>query len=80
LVEGRGRENQWKGRTSQNIVLNFTVAEDGPAAGRLGDYWSVRVTHAGPNSLIGEAVAGPIFSAQPVAPVAGRLSPFAILQ
>ena len=79
-MEGRGRENQWKGRTSHNIVLNFTVAEDWPAPVNLGDYWNVRVNHAGPNSLIGEAVAGPIFSAQPLAPLAGRSSPFAILQ
>ena len=81
LVEGRGsREHQWKGRTSQNIVLNFTVAEGGPAPVRLGDYWNVRVTYAGPNSLIGEAAAGPIFSAQPLAPSPDRTSPFAILQ
>jgi tRNA-2-methylthio-N6-dimethylallyladenosine synthase len=74
LVEGHARENQWKGRTSQNIVLNFTV-EDGGAAVRAGDYWMARVTHAGPNSLVGEAEAGPIASARPAAG-----SPFQILQ
>lgn len=81
LVEGRGnRENQWKGRTSQNIVLNFTAAEDRAAPINLGDYWTARVTQAGPNSLVGEAVAGPIGSARPTAPAAGNGSPFLILQ
>jgi tRNA-2-methylthio-N6-dimethylallyladenosine synthase len=81
LVEGRGnRENQWKGRTSQNIVLNFTVAEDRGAPVKLGDYWRARVTQAGPNSLIGEAVGGPVASAQPTAPATASSTPFLILQ
>ena len=81
LVEGRGsRENQWKGRTPQNIVLNFTVSEVQAAPVNLGDYWNVRVTQAGPNSLVGEAVAGPMgFSGAPAA-VAARPSPFSVLQ
>ena len=81
LVEGRGgRENQWKGRTPQNIVLNFTVAEVQAAPVNLGDYWNVRVTQAGPNSLVGEAVAGPMgFSGAPVF-VETRPSPFSVLQ
>ena len=80
LVEGRGRENQWKGRTSRNIILNFT-AGDGSAPPRLGDYWTARVTHAGPNSLVGEAEAGPVASARvSVRGAADRSSPFAILQ
>ena len=80
LVEGRGnRENQWKGRTAQNIVLNFTAAED-RAAPELGDYWRARVTQAGPNSLVGEAEAGPIGSARPAAAAADANNPFLILQ
>ena len=63
LVEGHARENQWKGRTQQNIVLNFTVP-DGGAAVRPGDYWTARVTHAGPNSLVGEAEGGIIAAAR----------------
>jgi tRNA-2-methylthio-N6-dimethylallyladenosine synthase len=78
LVEGHGRENQWKGRTAQNIVLNFTAAE-GSAAVRPGDYWRARVTHAGPNSLVGEAESGPVATSRELmAGAAG--SPFAILQ
>ena len=78
LVEGHARENQWKGRTQRNIILNFTVA-DGSAAVRPGDYWTARVTHAGPNSLVGEAEAGPIASTR--APIRGAAgSPFVILQ
>jgi len=81
LVEGRGnRENQWKGRTTQNIVLNFAVAEDRAAPVEPGDYWHARVTQAGPNSVVGEAVAGPIASARPREPAAGGGSPFLILQ
>ncbi len=60
LVEGRNEGLcQWIGRTSQNRVLNFT----GPGAERapsgqelLGQYRRVRVTRAGPNSLVGEMV------------------------
>ncbi len=53
LVEGfNGATGQWVGRTSQNRVLNFT-APDG-AAVSPGDYRTVRVTRAGPNSLAGE--------------------------
>jgi len=77
LVEGRGRENQWKGRTAQNIVLNFTVRDDG-APVSLGEYWKARVTHAGPNSLLGEAEAGPIGTVRPSAAVSS--SPFPILK
>ncbi len=78
LVEGRGRGDQWRGRTSQNIVLNFTVA-GGMAAVKPGDYWKARVTHAGPNSLVGEAEAGPDASGR--ATMTGLPgSPFPILQ
>jgi tRNA-2-methylthio-N6-dimethylallyladenosine synthase len=51
LVEGKSRrENQWAGHTSSNRVLNFTSR----AADLLGQYVPVRVTGAGPNSLVGE--------------------------
>jgi len=51
LVEGRQEGlGQWIGRTSQNRIVNFTGA-DGDWLGRYG--W-VRVTRAGPNSLVGE--------------------------
>jgi len=46
---------QWIGRTSQNKTLNFTH----PAVASsdlIGAYLSVRVTRAGPNALVGEAV------------------------
>ena len=53
LVEGKSRrENQWAGHTSSNRVLNFTS----PAKELLGQYAQVRVTSAGPNSLVGEHV------------------------
>jgi tRNA-2-methylthio-N6-dimethylallyladenosine synthase len=53
LVDGHARkENQWAGRTSSNRVLNFTS----PRLDLLGQYVRVRVTRAGPNSLVGEQV------------------------
>ena len=56
LVEGKNAAlGQWIGRTSQNRTLNFAHAEsdDGNLIGR---YLPVRVTRAGPNSLVGESV------------------------
>jgi len=56
LVEGRNQAlGQWIGRTSQNRTLNFThpAADGQQLAGR---YLAVRVTRAGPNSLVGEIV------------------------
>ena len=56
LVERRNpRFDQWVGRTSQNRVLNFGDPS-GLATGRdlRGNYCNVRVTAAGPNSLVGE--------------------------
>jgi tRNA-2-methylthio-N6-dimethylallyladenosine synthase len=47
---------QWIGRTSQNRVVNFTA----PAHQErrlLGEYRRVRITRAGPNSLVGEIAA-----------------------
>ncbi|MGD0200214.1 MAG: tRNA (N6-isopentenyl adenosine(37)-C2)-methylthiotransferase MiaB [Bryobacteraceae bacterium] len=46
---------QWIGRTSQNRVLNFTHPQNGHCL--AGEYLSVSVTGAGPNSLTGVAVA-----------------------
>jgi tRNA-2-methylthio-N6-dimethylallyladenosine synthase len=56
LVEGRNHAlGQWIGRTSQNRILNFThPASDG--ASLEGRYLKVRVTRAGPNSLVGESL------------------------
>jgi tRNA-2-methylthio-N6-dimethylallyladenosine synthase len=55
LVEGRQAVlGQWIGRTSQNRVLNFTVPEGMPDTIRPGCYARVKVTRAGPNSLVGE--------------------------
>jgi tRNA-2-methylthio-N6-dimethylallyladenosine synthase len=56
LVEGKKAAlGQWIGRTSQNRTLNFAHSEsdDGNLIGR---YLLVRVTRAGPNSLVGESV------------------------
>ena len=58
LVEGRNDAlHQWIGRTSQNRVVNFTLHDSGqagiPAPPALGSYCWVRVTRAGPNSLVG---------------------------
>jgi tRNA-2-methylthio-N6-dimethylallyladenosine synthase len=56
LVEGRNQATgQWVGRTSQNRILNFTH-HSGNGASLVGQYLQVRVTRAGPNSLIGESV------------------------
>ncbi len=53
LVDGQARKlDQWTGRTSSNRILNFTS----PRTSLLGDYVQVRVTRAGPNSLVGEQV------------------------
>jgi tRNA-2-methylthio-N6-dimethylallyladenosine synthase len=62
-VEGRHPAlGQWIGRTSQNQTLNFTYANQGTRANHndeglqlVGTYLPVRVTRAGPNSLVGEA-------------------------
>ncbi len=45
---------QWAGRTSQNMVLNFTAPEGYNPA--LGSYVNTRVTATFPNSLAGEFV------------------------
>jgi tRNA-2-methylthio-N6-dimethylallyladenosine synthase len=43
---------QWAGRTSGNRIINFTS----PDESLLGQYLQLRVTRAGPNSLVGEQV------------------------
>ncbi len=56
LVEGRHQAlGQWIGRTSDNRTLNFTHP-DSDGGSLLGTYLPVRVTRAGPNSLVGESV------------------------
>jgi tRNA-2-methylthio-N6-dimethylallyladenosine synthase len=53
-VEGRHDSlAQWMGRTSQHRTLNFTGGEH---LALTGSYVPVRVTRAGPNSLVGELV------------------------
>jgi tRNA-2-methylthio-N6-dimethylallyladenosine synthase len=53
LVSGKSRrENRWSGHASSNRVLNFTSS----AQDLLGTYVNVRVTDAGPASLIGEHI------------------------
>ncbi len=55
-VEGRHQSlGQWIGRTSQNQTLNFADGQE--RADLIGTYLPVRVTRAGPNSLVGEACA-----------------------
>lgn len=52
LVENSNPKlGQWVGRTTTNKVVNFTSPGE-----RLGQYTRVRVTRAGPNSLVGEKV------------------------
>jgi tRNA-2-methylthio-N6-dimethylallyladenosine synthase len=44
--------DQWSGRSTGNRVLNFTS----PRQSLLGEYVQVKVSRAGPNSLVGEQV------------------------
>ena len=59
LVEGRNQAlGQWIGRTTCNRTLNFShpdVDPDTNGNDLAGKYISVRVTRAGPNSLVGES-------------------------
>jgi tRNA-2-methylthio-N6-dimethylallyladenosine synthase len=53
LVSGKSRrENQWSGYTTSHRIVNFTSQEKE----LLGTYVQVRVTDAGPNSLVGEQI------------------------
>jgi tRNA-2-methylthio-N6-dimethylallyladenosine synthase len=68
LVDGHSSRSdasgQWAGRTSCNRVVNFaasaclgtSASSDGAGTSLLGQYVQVRVTRAGPNSLVGESV------------------------
>lgn len=57
LVEGyRAKFGQWVGRTSQNRVLNFSDPNSLGGDDLKGSYCRVKITSAGPNSLIGELV------------------------
>ena len=54
LVDGRHESRgQWSGRTTSNRIVNFTS----PAQNLLGQYCQVKITGAGPNSLVGEHIA-----------------------
>jgi tRNA-2-methylthio-N6-dimethylallyladenosine synthase len=56
MVEGRNQAlGQWIGRTSANRTLNFSHPDTGGAS-LVGTYLPVRVTRAGPNSLVGESL------------------------
>jgi tRNA A37 methylthiotransferase MiaB len=51
LVSGKSRrENQWTGYTTSHRMINFASQE----RELLGTYVQVRITGAGPNSLVGE--------------------------
>jgi len=67
LVEGQGREGQLSGRTSCHRTVNFPSngSDNGSDKGSVkpGDYVWVRVTQAGPNSLIGEVEGGLLWGA-----------------
>jgi tRNA-2-methylthio-N6-dimethylallyladenosine synthase len=68
LVEGTsakaGEEGrpQWKGRTGENLILNFTVPDHITETPEAGSYWRARVLRTPPNCLIGEAVGGPVYT------------------
>lgn len=54
LVDGRHESRgQWSGRTTCNRIVNFTSQ----AENLLGQYSQVKITGAGPNSLVGEHLA-----------------------
>ncbi len=54
LVDGRHESRgQWSGRTTCNRIVNFTSQ----AENLLGEYCQVKITGAGPNSLVGEHLA-----------------------
>jgi len=56
LVEGKSkRGTEWMGRAPDHKVVNFTA----PEAPRVNTLVRVRVTRAGINSLVGEALEGP---------------------
>jgi tRNA-2-methylthio-N6-dimethylallyladenosine synthase len=55
LVDSQSaKRRQWAGRTSSNRMVNFASSREN----LLGEYVQVRVTRAGPNSLVGDLVEG----------------------
>src|SRR5690348_9466433 len=53
LVDGHHQSRgQWSGRTTGNRIVNFTSS----GQNLLGQYSQVRITGAGPNSLVGESL------------------------
>jgi tRNA-2-methylthio-N6-dimethylallyladenosine synthase len=53
LVDARHEaRGQWAGRSTSNRMVNFTS----PRENLLGQYVQVKVTRAGPNSLVGDEV------------------------
>ena len=62
LVDGRHESRgQWSGRTTSNRIVNFTSS----AENLLGQYCQVKITGAGPNSLVGEQFGWPGFAGGP---------------
>ncbi len=51
----------WKGRTAENLILNFTVPPEYAQVPAAGQYWNTRVTQVTATSLQGEAVGAPVF-------------------
>lgn len=57
LVDGHHpSRGQWSGRTTGNRIVNFSSSGEN----LLGQYSQVKITGAGPNSLVGEAPANPV--------------------
>ncbi|MDE3104891.1 MAG: tRNA (N6-isopentenyl adenosine(37)-C2)-methylthiotransferase MiaB [Acidobacteriota bacterium] len=75
MVEGTNpARGQVVGRSSQNKTVNF-VMQPGQPAPAVGSYLPVRITRTLPNSLVGEAEAGPVF-----VPEQRQRSPLVVLQ
>jgi tRNA-2-methylthio-N6-dimethylallyladenosine synthase len=86
LIEGRNHRDhdsqpQWKGRTTHNMILNFTVPDELANYPAAGEYMQVRVTSAGPNSLVGIATAADTVGARNSAALMQRQpqNPFRVL-
>jgi len=57
LVDGHHQSRgQWSGRTTGNRIVNFSSSGEN----LLGQYSQVKITGAGPNSLLGEAPDNPV--------------------
>jgi tRNA-2-methylthio-N6-dimethylallyladenosine synthase len=68
LVEGGSSRSsddgraQWKGRTSENLILNFTLPETLSEVPEAGSYWRAKATQTAPNCLVGEALIGAVYA------------------